>query len=39
MMAVVNGPIRGEIGMNSGVGAMGPYNHANATIGRDYGLL
>jgi hypothetical protein len=39
MMAVVNGPIRAEIGMNSGVGAMGPYNHANATIGRAYGLL
>lgn len=39
MMAVVNGPIRHEIGMNSGVGAMGPYNHANATIGRAYGLL
>src|SRR6204780_4322286 len=39
MMAVVNGPIRNEIGMNCGVGAMGPYNHANATIGRAYGLL
>lgn len=38
-MAVVNGPIRAEIGMNSGVGALGPYNHANATIGRAYGLL
>ena len=38
-MAVVNGPIRGEIGMNWGIGAMGPYNHANATIGRAYGLL
>ena len=38
-MAVVNGPIRHEIGMNSGLGAMGPYNHANATIGRAYGLL
>lgn len=38
-MAVVNGPIRGQIGMNSGTGAMGPYNHANATIGRAYGLL
>ena len=25
--------------MNSGIGAMGPYNHANATIGRAYGLL
>jgi len=31
---VVNGPIRNEIGMNSGIGAMGPCNHANATIGR-----
>ena len=25
--------------MNSGIGAMGPYSHANATIGRAYGLL
>ena len=38
-IAMVNGPIRNEIGMNSGIGAMGPYNHANATIGRAYGLL
>jgi len=38
-MAVVNGPIRGEIGMNWGTGALGPYNHANATIGRAYSLL
>lgn len=38
-MAVVNGPIRGEIDMNWGMGALGPYNHANATIGRAYGLL
>src|ERR687887_2248524 len=38
-MAVVNGPIRHELGMNWGIGAMGPYNHANATIGRAYGLL
>src|SRR5438270_9731040 len=38
-MVVVNGPIRKEIGMNWGIGAMGPYNHANATIGRAYGLL
>jgi hypothetical protein len=38
-MAVVNGPIRREIGMNWGIGALGPYNHANATIGRAYGLL
>jgi len=38
-MVVVNGPIRHEVSMNAGVGAMGPYNHANATIGRAYGLL
>src|SRR6202162_4069105 len=38
-MAVVNGPVRRELDMNAGVGAMGPYNHANATIGRAYGLL
>ncbi|MBO0765591.1 MAG: hypothetical protein J2P50_13525 [Hyphomicrobiaceae bacterium] len=38
-MVLVNGPIRHEIGMNSGVGALGPYNHANATIGRAYGFL
>lgn len=37
--AIVNGPIRNEIGMNSGIGAMGPYNHANATIGRAHALL
>jgi len=38
-VALVNGPIRNEIGMSAGIGAMGPYNHANATIGRAYGLL
>jgi hypothetical protein len=37
-MSVVNGPIRQEIGMNSGIGAMGPYNHANTAIGRAYSL-
>src|SRR5258705_13745303 len=38
-MAVVNGPVRHEIGMNVGTGALGPHNHANATAGRAYGLL
>ena len=38
-MAVVNGPVRNEISMNCGVGALGPYSHANATIGRAFGLL
>jgi hypothetical protein len=37
-IAMVNGPIRNEIGMNSGIGAFGPYNHANATIGRAYSM-
>ena len=38
-ISLVNGPIRNEIGMNSGIGALGPYNHANATIGRAYSLM
>ncbi len=38
-MVVVNGPVRHEIRMNWEIGAMGPYNHANAAIGRAYGLL
>ncbi len=38
-LAVVNGPVRGEIGMNCGIGALGPWNHANATIGRAWNLL
>jgi hypothetical protein len=31
--------VRHELEMNSGIGALGPYNHANSTIGRAYGLL
>jgi hypothetical protein len=38
-ISMVNGPIRHEIGMGSGIGAFGPYHHANATIGRAYSLL
>src|SRR5882672_1518207 len=38
-MVVVNGPIRKEISMNWGTGAMGPYNHADAAVGRGDGLL
>ena len=38
-IALVNGPIRNEIGMNSGIGVLGPYNHANATLGRAYGVF
>jgi hypothetical protein len=38
-MAVVNGPIREEIGMNSGLGALSPFNHANVVIGRAWTLM
>ncbi len=38
-MVVVNGPIRHELRMNAGVGALGPFSHPNATIGRAYCLL
>ncbi len=38
-VALVNGPIRDEIGMHYGIGAMSPYSHANVTIGRAFGLL
>jgi hypothetical protein len=36
---LVNGPIRNEIGMNSGMGALGPYNLANAIIGHAWTLM
>src|SRR5882762_10701024 len=38
-MVVVNGPVRRELNMNWGIGALGPYNEANATIGRAFALL
>lgn len=38
-MSVINGPVRHAIGMNCGIGSLGPYNHANTTIGRAYSLL
>jgi hypothetical protein len=38
-MVVVNGPIREEIDMNSGLSALGPFNHANAVIGRTWTLI
>ena len=37
--AVINGKIRDEIGLNYEVGAVGPYAHANTTIGRAWSLL
>ena len=38
-LVVVNGPIRHELGMNSGMGALGPGNRANLTIGRALRLV
>jgi len=38
-MVVANGPIREEIKMNSGLAALGPFNHANSVIGRAWTLI
>ena len=38
-MVVVNGPVIQQINMNTGIGAMGPFNQANATIGRAWTLV
>jgi hypothetical protein len=38
-MVVVNGPIRNEIGMNSGIGAFSCINMANSVIGRAWTLM
>ncbi len=38
-MVVVNGPVANTIGMNSGVGALGPFNYANSVIGRAWTLM
>jgi hypothetical protein len=38
-MALINGPVVKEIGMNTGIGAMGPFNRANSTIGRCWTLI
>jgi hypothetical protein len=36
---VINGAIRDEIGLNYGIGALGPYALANTTIGRAWSLI
>jgi hypothetical protein len=38
-MVVANGPIRKEINMNCGLSALGPFNQANAVIGRAWTLI
>ena len=37
--AVINGPVRDKLQMNYGIGAMGPFNQANALIGRAWTLM
>ena len=39
VLAVVNGSLAGEIGLNSGVSVFGPGHRANATIGRAIRLI
>ena len=38
-MLIVNGPVRGQIGMNSGINVLGQGNRANLTIGRALNLV
>jgi hypothetical protein len=38
-MVVVNGPVVKEIGMNAGIGALGPLSRANSCIGRCWTLI
>lgn len=38
-IVIVNGPVANQIGMNSGINALGPGNRANATIGRALNLV
>jgi AhpC/TSA family len=38
-LVVVNGPVRHRLGMNTGMGALGPGNRANLTIGRALRLM
>jgi len=37
--AVINGPVRDKLNMNSGIGAMGPFVQPNAAIGRAWTLM
>ena len=39
VLAVVNGPIAGEVGLNSSISVFGPGHRANATIGRAIRLV
>ncbi|MBN2240161.1 MAG: hypothetical protein JW712_10340 [Dehalococcoidales bacterium] len=38
-MLLINGPIRNELKMNSGIGAFSPINQANSVLGRAWTLM
>ncbi len=38
-MVVINGPVRKQLNMNSGIGALSPFNQSNAVIGRAWTLM
>ena len=38
-MAVVNGPVVDEIGMNKSIGALGPFSQVNSSLGRCWTLI
>lgn len=38
-MVLVNGPVRNQLKMNCMIGALGPFNQANAAIGRAWTLM
>ena len=38
-MILVNGPIRNEVKMNSGLNVMGPHNEVNSVVGRSFTIL
>jgi hypothetical protein len=37
--AVINGPVREKLNMNSGIGSMGPFTQPNSAIGRAWTLM
>ena len=38
-MVVISGPIRNKLKFNCGTNAMGPYNRANAVVGRAFAMM
>ncbi len=38
-MILVNGPIRNQVKMNSGLNTMGPHNEVNAVLGRSFVIM